>query len=54
MLARRLITILPVMTLAEAGESTRLHRVTGSTGAGTTLVTTRPFCAPTTRSRMWG
>jgi predicted ATPase with chaperone activity len=32
MLARRLTTILPVMTLAEALETTRLHRVADLTG----------------------
>src|SRR5262245_3725401 len=34
------------MTLAEALETTRLHRVAGLTGARTMLVTTRPFRAP--------
>ena len=33
MLARRLTTILPAMTLAEAIETTRIHRVAGRTGA---------------------
>jgi hypothetical protein len=42
MLARRLITILPEMTLAEALETTRIHRVAGLTGARTAVVTTRP------------
>ena len=46
MLARRLTTILPVMTLAEAIETTRIHRVAGLTGDRTALVTTRPFRAP--------
>jgi magnesium chelatase family protein len=46
MLARRLTTILPAMTLAEAIETTRIHRVAGLTGARTALVTTRPFRAP--------
>src|SRR5918998_6577550 len=46
MLARRLTTILPAMTLAEALETTRIHRVAGLTGARTALVTTRPFRAP--------
>jgi magnesium chelatase family protein len=46
MLARRLTTILPAMTLAEAIETTRIHRVTGRTGDRTTLVTIRPFLAP--------
>jgi predicted ATPase with chaperone activity len=32
MLARRLTTILPAMTLAEAIETTRIHRVAGLTG----------------------
>ena len=45
MLARRLTTILPAMTLAEALETTRIHRVAGLTGARTTLVTARPFRA---------
>jgi Magnesium chelatase, subunit ChlI len=46
MLARRLTTILPDMTLAEAIETTRIHRVAGLTGARTAFVTTRPFRAP--------
>jgi magnesium chelatase family protein len=46
MLARRLTTILPAMTLAEAIETTRIHRVAGLTGNRTALVTTRPFRAP--------
>ncbi len=48
-LARRLTTILPAMTLAEAIETTRIHRVaglTGLTGDRTAVVTTRPFRAP--------
>ena len=32
MLVRRLTTILPTMTLAEAVEPTRVHRVAGLTG----------------------
>jgi Magnesium chelatase, subunit ChlI len=32
MLARRLTTILPALTLAEAIETTRIHRVAGLTG----------------------
>jgi magnesium chelatase family protein len=36
-LARRLTTILPAMSLAEAIETTRIHRVAGLTGARTTL-----------------
>jgi magnesium chelatase family protein len=46
MLARRLTTILPAMTLAEALETTRLHSVAGLTGDGPALVTSRPFRAP--------
>jgi magnesium chelatase family protein len=46
MLARRLTTILPAMTLAEALETTRIHRVAGLTGDRTVLITTRPCRAP--------
>jgi magnesium chelatase family protein len=46
MLARRLTTILPAMTLAEAIETTRIHRVAGLTGDRTAFVTTRPCRAP--------
>src|SRR2546426_11061440 len=46
MLARRLTTILPAMTLAEAIETTRIHRIAGLTGDRTAWVTTRPFRAP--------
>jgi magnesium chelatase family protein len=46
MLARRLTTILPAMSLAEALETTRIPRVAGRTGARTAMVTTRPFRAP--------
>jgi magnesium chelatase family protein len=45
-MARRLTTILPAMTIAEAIETTRIHRVAGLTGAHTAVVTTRPFRAP--------
>ena len=40
MLARRLTTILPAMTLAEAIETTRIHSVAGLTGDRSALVTT--------------
>jgi predicted ATPase with chaperone activity len=43
MLARRLTTILPAMTLAEAIETTRIHRVPGLTSERTAVVTTRPI-----------
>jgi hypothetical protein len=46
MLARRLTTILPAMTLAEALETTRTHCIDGLTGDRTALVTTRPFRVP--------
>jgi magnesium chelatase family protein len=46
MLAQRLTTILPAMTLAEAMETTRIHRVAGLTGARAAWVTTRPCRAP--------
>jgi magnesium chelatase family protein len=46
MLARRLTTILPDMTLAEAIETTRIHSVAGLTGRRTAVVTTRPCRAP--------
>ena len=41
MLARRLTTILPAMTLAEAMETTRIPRDAGLTDDRTALVTTR-------------
>jgi hypothetical protein len=44
-LARRLTTLLPAMTLAEAVETPRLHSLAGCTGDRTALVTTRPFRA---------
>jgi magnesium chelatase family protein len=45
-LARRLTTILPAMTLAEALETTHLPHVAGRTGARTAVVTARPCRAP--------
>jgi magnesium chelatase family protein len=45
MLARRLTTLRPAMTLAEAVETTRIHSVAGLTGDRAALVTTRPFRA---------
>ena len=46
MLARRLLTILPSMTLDEALETTKIYSVSGVLGAGRALCTTRPFRAP--------
>jgi magnesium chelatase family protein len=44
-LARRLTTILPAMTLAEALKTMRIHHVTGRTGDRTALVTVSPPAA---------
>jgi magnesium chelatase family protein len=46
MLAHRLTTILPAMTLAEAIETTRLHHVAGLTSDRTAVVTVRLGRAP--------
>jgi magnesium chelatase family protein len=46
MLARRLATILPEMTLEEALETTKIHSVAGVLPPGASLVTRRPFRAP--------
>ena len=46
MLARRLPTILPEMTLDEALETTKIHSVAGVLPPGASLVTVRPFRAP--------
>jgi magnesium chelatase family protein len=46
MLARRLPTILPALTLDEALETTKIHSVAGLLPAGRALCTARPFRAP--------
>jgi magnesium chelatase family protein len=46
MLAKRLATILPPLTLDEALETTKIHSITGLLNAGQALVTRRPFRAP--------
>ena len=46
MLARRLPSILPSLTLDEALETTRVHSVAGLLGPGHSLCTLRPFRAP--------
>lgn len=46
MLARRMVTILPPMTLQESLETTRIYSVAGELPVGTALVTARPFRAP--------
>jgi hypothetical protein len=54
MLARRLTTILPAVTLAGTIETTRLHSVAGCTGGRTAWPSRAPFAPPTRRSRTWG
>lgn len=46
MLAKRLTTILPPLTLEEALETTKIHSIVGLLKAGQALVTQRPFRAP--------
>lgn len=46
MLAKRLPTILPPMTLAESLETTKIHSVAGRMRRHEALVTSRPFRAP--------
>ena len=46
MLARRLPSILPSLTLEEALETTKIHSVAGLLGFGQSLCTVRPFRAP--------
>ena len=46
MLARRLPTILPDLSLEEALETTKIHSVAGTLPPGAALVTSRPFRAP--------
>jgi magnesium chelatase family protein len=46
MLAKRLPTILPPLTLNEALETTKIHSVAGRLGRQASLLTTRPFRAP--------
>lgn len=46
MLAKRLATILPPLTLDEALETTKIHSIVGLLGPGQALVTRRPFRAP--------
>jgi magnesium chelatase family protein len=43
MLAKRLPSILPPLTLNEALETTKIHSVAGKIGADSTLFTTRPY-----------
>ena len=46
MLARCLPGILPVLSLEEALETTRIHSISGKLPAGSGLMVMRPFCAP--------
>jgi magnesium chelatase family protein len=46
MLAKRLPTILPALTLNEALETTKIHSVAGRLGVNAGLLTTRPFRSP--------
>ncbi len=46
MLAKRLSTILPPLTLDEALETTKIHSIVGLLGPGQALVTRRPFRSP--------
>lgn len=46
MLAKRLPTILPPLSLAEALETTKIHSVAGKMGKHSSLVTLRPFRSP--------
>ena len=46
MLARRMPTIMPPMTMEEALETTKIHSVAGKIGTHSGLIYTRPFRAP--------
>lgn len=46
MLAKRLATILPPLTLNEALETTKIHSIMGLLAPGQALITQRPFRAP--------
>jgi len=46
MLAKRLPSILPPLTLYEALETTKIHSVAGKIGKGSSLMTVRPFRSP--------
>ena len=46
MMAKRLPSILPPLTLAESLETTQIHSVAGKLGAGMSLISQRPFRSP--------
>jgi magnesium chelatase family protein len=46
MLAKRLPSILPPLTLQEALETTKIHSVAGKLGKAASLISTRPYRAP--------
>ena len=46
MMAKRLPSIMPPLTLSEALETTKIHSVAGKLPQGTTLLTVRPFRSP--------
>lgn len=46
MMAKRIPTILPPLTLSEALETTKIHSVTGRLKSGSRLLTARPFRSP--------
>ena len=46
MMAKRLPSIMPPLTLAEALETTKIHSVAGRLGSGSRLLTERPYRSP--------
>lgn len=46
MMAKRLPSVMPPLTLAEALETTKIHSVAGKLGRGSMLMTSRPFRSP--------
>ncbi len=46
MMAKRLPSILPPLSLAESLETTQIHSVAGKLSRDTSLISQRPFCAP--------
>ena len=46
MMAKRLPSILPPLTLQESLETTKIHSVSGALGGGSALITQRPFRSP--------